>query len=105
MYIPGTSQVVPVDQYYQTIGGGSPVGRNYVYDATNFRLREISLAYTFRNLFGVSKNLTVSANARNLFFLYLDAPIDPRHLAEYAKCSGQCRHLRHAYYKIFRYFS
>ena len=76
MYIPGTSQVVPVDQYYQTIGGGSPVGRNYVYDATNFRLREISLAYTFRNLFGVSKNLTVSANARNLFFLYLDAPID-----------------------------
>ena len=77
MYIPGTKQVVPVDQYYQTIGGGSPVGRNYVYDATNFRLREISLAYTFRNLFGQSKNLTVSANARNLFFLYIDAPIDP----------------------------
>ena len=77
MYIPGTQQVVPIDQYYQTIGGGSPVGRNYVYNATNFRLREISLAYTFRNLFGPSKNLTVSANARNLFFLYLDAPIDP----------------------------
>ena len=77
MYIPGTKQVVPVAQYYQTIGGGSPVGRNYVYDATKFRLREISLAYTFRNLFGPSKNLTVSANARNLFFLYLDAPIDP----------------------------
>ena len=77
MYIPGTDQLVPIDQYYQTIGGGSPVGRNYVYDATNFRLREISLAYTFRNLFGPSKNLTVSANARNLFFLYLDAPIDP----------------------------
>ena len=77
MYIPGTDQLVPVDKYYQTIGGSSPVGRNYVYDATNFRLREISLAYTFRNLFGQSKNLTVSANARNLFFLYLDAPIDP----------------------------
>lgn len=77
MYIPGTNTLVPIDQYYQTIGGGSPVGRNYVYDATNFRLREISLAYTFRNLFGPSKNLTVSANARNLFFLYLNAPIDP----------------------------
>ena len=77
MYIPGTDQLVPVDKYYQTIGGSSPVGRNYVYDVTNFRLREISLAYTFRNLFGQSKNLTVSANARNLFFLYLDAPIDP----------------------------
>ena len=61
MYIPGTNTLVPVDQYYQTIGGGSPVGRNYVYDATNFRLREISLAYTFRNLFGP----------------YINAPIDP----------------------------
>lgn len=77
MFIPGTEQKLPIDQYYQTIGGSSPIGRNYVYDATNFRLREISLAYTFRNLFGPSKNLTVSANARNLFFLYLDAPIDP----------------------------
>ena len=77
MYIPGTNQIVPVDQYYQTVGGSSPVGKNYVYDGTNFRLREISLAYTFRNLLGAGKNLTLSANARNLFFIYLNAPIDP----------------------------
>lgn len=77
MYIPGTTQIVPIESYYTTIGGGTPIGRNYVYDATNFRLREVSIGYTFRNLFGAGKNLTLSANARNLFFLYKDAPIDP----------------------------
>lgn len=49
----------------------------YVYDATNVRLREVSLGYTFRNLFGASKNLTASLIGRNLFFFYKDAPMDP----------------------------
>ena len=53
------------------------MGTNYVYNGTNFRLREISAGYTFRNLFGATKHLTVSVNARNLFFIYKDAPIDP----------------------------
>ena len=66
-----------IEAYYSATGGPTPLGQNYVYDGTNFRLREISLGYTFRNVFGASKNLTVSANARNLFFLYKDAPIDP----------------------------
>lgn len=70
-------QVFPVEGYYLGTGGQVPLGQNYVYDATNFRLREISIAYTFRDLFGKSKNLTLSANARNLFFIYKDAPIDP----------------------------
>lgn len=71
------NQIVPIYEYYQATGGQAPLGSNYVYDATNFRLREISLAYTFRDLFGKSKNLTLGVNARNLFFLYKDAPIDP----------------------------
>lgn len=75
MYLEG--KIVPVEAYYKATGGSAPLGKNYVYDGTNFRLREISIGYTFRNLFGASKNLTVSANARNLFFLYKDAPIDP----------------------------
>ena len=50
---------------------------DYVYDATNVRMREISLGYTFRNLFGQSKNLTLAFIARNLFFFYKDAPMDP----------------------------
>ncbi|MBQ9645879.1 MAG: hypothetical protein IJV24_05945, partial [Prevotella sp.] len=49
----------------------------YVYDATNFRLRELSLAYTFRSLFGEGKDLGVSLIARNLFFIYKKAPVDP----------------------------
>lgn len=49
----------------------------YVYKGTNVRLREISLGYTFRNLFGNGKNLTAALIARNLFFFYKDAPCDP----------------------------
>jgi len=50
---------------------------NYVYSATNVRLRELSFGYTFRNVFGKSKNITASIIARNLFFFYKDAPMDP----------------------------
>lgn len=70
-------QMVAVEGYYTKTGGANPLGTNYVYNGTNFRLREISAGYTFRNLFGATKHLTVSVNARNLFFIYKDAPIDP----------------------------
>ena len=67
--------------YYQTTGNNnfnSPYAvENYVYDATNVRLREITLGYTFRNLFGTGKNLTAAVIGRNLFFFYKDAPMDP----------------------------
>lgn len=49
----------------------------YVYKGTNVRMREMSLGYTFRNLFGNGKNLTAALIARNLFFFYKDAPCDP----------------------------
>lgn len=67
--------------YYQTTGNdnfNSPYAvENYVYDATNVRLREVTLGYTFRNLFGVGKNLTAALIGRNLFFFYKDSPMDP----------------------------
>lgn len=63
--------------YYQAVAGSSYKGDDYVYSATNFRLRELSLGYTFRNLFGQSKDLNVSLVGRNLFFFYKDAPVDP----------------------------
>ncbi len=75
MYVDGT--LVPIEDYYSTIGGQT-FATEYVYDATNFRLGEVSLSYTLRNLFkGAIKGLTLSATARNLFFIYKDAPSDP----------------------------
>ncbi len=68
--------LVAVEEYYRTIGGkASP--EPYIYDATNFRLRELSLSYTFRNLLGDGKHLSLSFVGRNLFFIYKDAPVDP----------------------------
>ena len=70
-----------VKTYYDVVGATSFNSvynvEDYVYDATNVRMREISLGYTFRNLFGQSKNLTLAFIARNLFFFYKDAPMDP----------------------------
>ena len=69
------------EAWYSTVGSSnfnSPYATEfYVYKGTNVRLREMSLGYTFRNLFGNGKNLTAALIARNLFFFYKDAPCDP----------------------------
>lgn len=72
MFINEGRDVIAVQQYYENASMD-----DYVYDATNFRLRELSLGYTFRNLFGDNKSLSVSFVCRNLFFIYRDAPVDP----------------------------
>ena len=74
----GSGRIVPIESYYKSIGGVSPQAvDNYLYSGTNFRLRELSFGYTFRDLFGANKNLTLSFIGRNLFFFYKDAPTDP----------------------------
>ena len=69
------------DAWYRTAASNnfnSPyAAENYVWKATNVRLREMSLGYSFRNLFGNGKNLTAALIAHNLFFFYKDAPCDP----------------------------
>lgn len=67
-------QQITARNYYETIGAEQ---LDCVYDATNVRLREISLGYTWYDLFGPSKNLMVSLIARNLGFIYKNAPVDP----------------------------
>ena len=62
-------------KYYEAVGSSSAI--DYIYDATNFRLRELSIGYNWRNLLGEGKNLNVSVIARNLFFIYKKAPVDP----------------------------
>lgn len=74
----GSGRIVPVEAYYQSIGGTSINDyEQYLYSGTNFRLRELSLGYTFRDLLGQNRNLSLSFIARNLFFFYKDAPTDP----------------------------
>ena len=72
----GSGRIVAVQSYYQRFAA-SGISENHVYDATNFRLRELSVGYTFRDLFGENRNLSVSLIGRNLFFLYKKAPVDP----------------------------
>ena len=72
----GSGNIVPIQGYYQALGSAEGPA-DYIYNATNFRLRELSLGYTFRNLFGMNKNLSLSFIGRNLFFFYKDAPTDP----------------------------
>lgn len=65
--------------YYTSIGGIQGVGAEYIYDATNIRLREVAMSYTIPSgVFGNTlKRLTLSAIGRNLFFIKNDAPFDP----------------------------
>lgn len=75
MMVEGT--VVPVEEYYKTVGGQF-YANDYLYDATNFRMSEISLGYTLHNLFGGTiRSLNLSVVGRNLFFIYKDSPVDP----------------------------
>ncbi|MDO5664765.1 MAG: SusC/RagA family TonB-linked outer membrane protein [Bacteroidia bacterium] len=72
---------VDAQAYYETVGAKNfntnyPAAE-YVYNATNFRMREISLGYTFRKLINNSSDLSLSLIGRNLFFIYKDAPMDP----------------------------
>ena len=74
----GSGRIVPVEAYYQSAGGVSPQDiARYLYSGTNFRLRELTLGYTFRDLLGPNRNLSLSFIGRNLFFFYKDAPVDP----------------------------
>lgn len=64
------------ENYYTTIGS-QIFPSEYIYDGTNFRMRELSLGYTFEKLPTFIKMVSISAVARNLFFIYKDCPVDP----------------------------
>ena len=75
-------QIDNVKGFYKNIvGGRAGVTDYYMYDATNLRLREVSLNYTFPKKWmqktKVLKDLQLAFVARNLCFLYKKAPFDP----------------------------
>ncbi|MBR2863172.1 MAG: SusC/RagA family TonB-linked outer membrane protein, partial [Bacteroidaceae bacterium] len=50
MYINEGRDLVSVEDYYTAVGSSD--ASSYIYNGTNFRLREVSLGYTFRDLLG-----------------------------------------------------
>jgi TonB-linked SusC/RagA family outer membrane protein len=68
----------PAQAYYESVGGRNGATGEYAYDATNVSVREISVGYTFnKKLLPFLESASVSLIARNLFFIYKDAPFDP----------------------------
>ncbi len=72
---------IDAQTWFQAVGGRAGFTENYVYDATNIRLRELSVGYSFpKSLVSKSKCFSavqISLVGRNLFFLTKDAPFDP----------------------------
>ena len=67
--------------YKNTVGGRAGVTEYYMYDATNVRLRELSLSYRLPikwiEKLKVLQEVQLSFVGRNLFFIYKKAPFDP----------------------------
>lgn len=77
--LPGQGRV-DAEKYYKIIGTGDyHTSGYYVYSATNIRLQELTLSYTFPNSWfkNVLKDVTVSFTANNPWMLYCEAPFDP----------------------------
>ncbi|WP_258539209.1 TonB-dependent receptor [Chitinophaga oryzae] len=75
----GTPYTGKVDaaNYYTIIGGRSGIGEMYMYNATNIRLRELSLSYLVPLKWKWLRSMRAGIIGRNLFFFKLDAPFDP----------------------------
>ncbi len=73
-------KTIPAEAYYNFISGKGDAAaavEEYIYNASNVRLREIALGYTLPSFTKGIKNLNLSLVARNVAFFYKDAPFDP----------------------------
>lgn len=67
----GNAQEINAEQFWNKVGGNYAWGEFFTYDATNFRVREASIGYSFHlKESGFIKGAKLSAVAKNLFFLY-----------------------------------
>ncbi|MGY0426162.1 MAG: SusC/RagA family TonB-linked outer membrane protein, partial [Polaribacter sp.] len=73
----GNPEQPTAQKYYTKVAGRAGLLGEYVYDATNITLREISLGYKLPVLSKFFESMKVSLIANNLFFLYKKAPFDP----------------------------
>jgi len=68
-----------VEDFYRVVAEGNGIKEYYMRDATNVRLRELSVGYSFPKSWfkkGI-KGVDLAVNGRNLFFFYNAAPYDP----------------------------
>ena len=76
-----TATAVDPETFWTSIGGrNSPVGEAFTYDASNIRLRELTLGYTLDSSTLSTtpfKSAKISLVGRNLAFLKNDSDIDP----------------------------
>jgi TonB-linked SusC/RagA family outer membrane protein len=79
VYDNGVALTTPYDErkFYATIGGRAGIGEMYMYDATNIRLREISLTCKLPLKHKWINSMQVGLIGRNLCFFTLHAPFDP----------------------------
>ena len=75
-------EMIDAQKWYQAIGSQSGLPQYYTYDATNFRLQELSIGYTLPSKwFKDVCRLTVSAVGHNLWMIWCKAPFDPEAVA------------------------
>lgn len=79
--IPGGDVVNP-ERWYTAIGSQSGLPQFYTYSATNVRLQEASIGYTFpkSKVWNIA-DVTVSLVGKNLWMIYNKAPFDPEAVA------------------------
>ena len=76
------SDLVDANTWYTAIAAGNAVPQYYTYSATNVRLQEASVGYTFpRKMLGNVCELTLQLVGRNLWMIYNKAPFDPEAIA------------------------
>lgn len=74
--------MVSPQMWYSIIAGGTSVPQYYIYDATNLRLGEVTVSYTFpRSWLKNVCDIKVSFVGRNLWMIYNKAPFDPESVA------------------------
>ena len=80
--INGGENLIDANKWYSVVGGSSSLPQEYTYSATNVRLQEASIGYTFsRKMLKDVCELNLSLVGRNLWMIYNKAPFDPESIA------------------------
>jgi TonB-linked SusC/RagA family outer membrane protein len=74
--------VVNAERWYTAIGRSAGIPQYYTYSATNVRLQEVTIGYTFTKsqVWNIA-DITISLVGRNLWMIYNKAPFDPEAVA------------------------